>query len=218
MLTLSEEFLLLTLRDEGGDFVPMPWYVSDSCFAGTALMELALRDRIDTDHEKLLLLDRTPTGQGSADTVLVRISEPDFDVKMSSVISQLAPLGPEIREHALQHLCDAGVLTGEDKKILWLFKSRRYPMVDGMEIREAKIRLLGILLADDIPDARDACLLSLLNVSGILKQIVPSSEFHKADARMAQLARLDLIARSVCDYIVTQRMNIEMALFSSMPH
>jgi golgi phosphoprotein 3 len=218
MLALSDEFVLLTLRDEGGDFVPMPWYVSDSCFAGTALMELALRDRIDTDLEKLILLDRAPIGQDAADTILERIFQPGFDVLMATVIDQLAPLGPVIRNYALEHLCKAGVLARHDKKVLWLFNSRRYPIAEGKEIREAKLRLLGILLADDLPDARDACLLSLLSVSGILEQLVPPSEFNKANERMEQLASLDLIARSVRDYIATQRMNVEMAILSNMPY
>jgi golgi phosphoprotein 3 len=38
--------------------------------AGAVLMDLALRDRIDTDLEHLFIIDETPTGVTSLDTTL----------------------------------------------------------------------------------------------------------------------------------------------------
>jgi hypothetical protein len=218
MLTLVEEFLLLTLRDEGGTFVPLPRYIADPCFAGAALMELALHNRVDSDLEGLCLVDPTPTGDPALDLVLERCGTPEFNSKHARVIGQLAPYGTQIRDLALTSLCEAGVLSASNDTYLWVFHTRRYPLLDGREIREAKIRLLGILLRDDIPDARDACLLGLADVSGLLEQIVPPSELPRAQARMAQLAYLDLIGRSLREYLTVLKTNIDLALLQAMAH
>ena len=74
-------------------------------------------------------------------------------------------------------------------------------MVDGKEIREVKIRLLEILLRDELPDPRDVCLLSLADTCGIIRQIVPASELHRAQERIATLAKMDLIGQNVTRYI-----------------
>ena len=48
-ISLIEEFLLLSLEDEGGEFANIP-ETSLSCgIAGAALMDLAIRSRIDSD-------------------------------------------------------------------------------------------------------------------------------------------------------------------------
>ena len=47
MLTIPEEFLLLTVTDDAGGFVELPTEAFKSGFIGAAIMELALLDRID---------------------------------------------------------------------------------------------------------------------------------------------------------------------------
>lgn len=201
MLTVVEEFLLLTIKDEGGSFVDMPPEVQDAGFAGAAIMELALRDRIDSDLSSLRLIDKTPTGEKSVDIVLAKIAEPGFDLNADKLISQLVSLGEQVRELALDRLCERKILTKTEGRILWLLKTRRYPVVDGKELREAKLRLLEILLGDQLPSPHDVCLMSLAETCGIISQIVPKSELKRASERLAQLGQMDLIGQNVKKYI-----------------
>jgi hypothetical protein len=48
-LTVPDEFLLLTLKDEGAPFIDLPLETHRAGFVGAALMELALQDRLDYD-------------------------------------------------------------------------------------------------------------------------------------------------------------------------
>ena len=60
-----------------------------------------------------------------------------------------------VREAALESLIARGILERRDERFLWVFESRRYPVIDGRAEREAKLRIAGVLLSDDFPDPRD---------------------------------------------------------------
>lgn len=212
MLTLVEEFLLLTLKDTGGEFIAFPKQISDPCFVGAALMDLALKNRIDTDLHNLKIIDQTPVGEKCVDLVLERITDPDFDPQMENLIRQLTVVSDRIHDLALKRLMKRGILTQAEGKVYWFFKTRRYPVIDGKEMLEAKLRLVEILMRDGIPDGHDACLLSLISISGILPHLVPPSEYLHANERMNDLGKLDLIGRSVREYIKAVQTNINLAL------
>ena len=61
MLRFAEEITLLLLNDDG-TFVHVPSWSLNYALAGGVLMDLALENRIDTDLEKLVLVDSTPIG------------------------------------------------------------------------------------------------------------------------------------------------------------
>lgn len=62
MLGFVEEIVLLQLDDTQGRFVDLPLSAAEIVLGGAALMELALANRIDTDIDHLVVVDRTPTG------------------------------------------------------------------------------------------------------------------------------------------------------------
>jgi hypothetical protein len=108
MLTIPEEFLLLTLRDEEGGFVDILPQASAAGFVGAAIMELALQNRVDSDLEKIWVVDKTPIGEASVDVVLAKIAAPGFDPATDRLIDQLVDTGPHVRELALQRLVSDG--------------------------------------------------------------------------------------------------------------
>lgn len=201
MLTVVEEFLLLTIKDEGGSFVDMAPEVQDAGFAGAAIMELALRERIDSDLHAIRIINKAPTGEKAVDLILSRMVDPAFDFAADKLIGQLVTSGEAVREAALDRLCERKILTKTEGRILWFLKTRRYPVVDGREIREAKLRLLEILLGDELPSPHDVCLMSLADTCGIINQIVPRSEMKRAGERLAALGKMDLIGQNVKKYI-----------------
>lgn len=201
MLTVPEEFLLLTIKDEDGGFVDIPREAVSAGFIGAAIMELALQNRIDSDLDRIWVVDKTPTGEKAVDLVLEKISAPNFSLEAAKLIDQLVIYGNEVRELALDRLCERKILTKSEGRILWFLKARRYPVTDGKEIREVKLRLLEVLLRDELPDPRDVCLMSLAETCGIIRQIVPASELKRASERLSQLAKMDLIGQNVTRYI-----------------
>lgn len=203
MLTIPEELLLLTIKDDDGEggFIDIPREALDAAFIGAALMELALENRIDSDIDHIWIVDKTPTGEPCVDLILAKVQEPDFQLNTPGLIAHLIDCADDVRELALEHLVERKILEQVEGRLLWILKSRRYPVINGQEIREVKLRLLEILLGDELPEPRDVCLMSLAENCGIISQIVPDSELTRATERLSQLAKMDLIGQNVARYI-----------------
>ena len=190
-----EEILLLLLRDEGGKFVAVPGIALDNALAGGVLMDLALENRIDTDPERLILVDPTPVGDSLLDPTLAAIAGGEQRDALYWV-GQTALRAAEIRREALSRLVERGILERDEGRFLWVFRSRRYPIIDGRAEREVKLRILGVLLSDDIPDPRDIVIIGLADACGLLPELLPKGEYDKARARIDQVRKLDLIGQA----------------------
>ena len=210
MLGLVEETVLLLLRDEGGSFVRVPTWSLRYAVAGAVLMELAIENRIDTDLEHLFLVDDTPTGDDLLDPTLAEIAAGERN-NTRFWIEHVAERADGIREGALGRLVERGILEERDERFLWVFRTRRYPAVDGQVRREAKLRIMGVLLSDEIPDPRDAMLICLADACGIFRAILSGRELADVTPRIEQVARLDLIGQAMSRAIDDVRMAVAAA-------
>ena len=200
MLRFAEEIVLLTLRDEDGKFVSVPVTSMQHALAGAVLMELALENRIDTDPENLVLIDSTPVGDSLLDPTLEKIAAGEqHDARYW--VEHTAREADEIRDEALVRLVERGILEQHDERFLWVFRSRRYPVIDGREEREVKLRILGVLLSDEIPDPRDIVIICLADACGILRQLLPKRELAGVRDRIEQVRKLDLIGQAMAQAI-----------------
>lgn len=200
MLRFVEEILLLLLRDEDGKFYHVSRFAMDRAIAGAILMDLAMENRIDTDLEDLILIDATPTGDSLLDPTLELIASGE---KRNSLywVEQTARYADEIREEALSRLVERGILERQEDAFLWVFRSRRYPAVDGEAEREVKLRIMGVLFSDEIPDPHDVVLICLADVCGIFKLLLSKQELEQAAGRIEQVRKLDLIGQAVAQAI-----------------
>ena len=200
MLRFAEEIVLLSLRDDDGKFVPVPVTSMQHALAGAVLMDLALENRIDTDPENLVLIDSTPVGDSLLDPTLEMIAAGEqHDARFW--VEQTAREADAIRDEALARLVERGILEQHDERFLWVFRSRRYPVIDGKEEREVKLRILGVLLSDEIPDPRDIVIICLADACGILNQLLPKRELAGVRDRIEQVRKLDLIGQAMSQAI-----------------
>ncbi len=200
MLRFVEEILLLLLRDDGGKFVAVPGITLDNALAGGVLMDLALENRIDTDPRNLILIDPKPVGDSLLDPTLAAIAAGERR-NARYWVGQTAQRAAEIREEALSRLVERGILERHEGRFLWVFRSRRYPIVDGSAEREVKLRILGVLLSDDIPNPRDIVIIGLADACGILQELLPKGDYDRARARIDQVRKLDLIGQATSQAI-----------------
>lgn len=202
MPTIAEEFLLLSHDEHSGRMLYASQPITQIALVGAVLMDLALCDRIDTDLQKLMLVDETPTGEPALDHVLSKIAgEKDKDRSIRDWIDHLSSEAEPVRELSLQRLIDRGILREEEGRFLWVFPTRRYPMVDDKEQTEVKLRIAQLLMSDDIPDARDIAILNLADACGLLHEIFSSQELSRLEERIEQLTRMDLIGQAVSSTI-----------------
>jgi hypothetical protein len=198
-LTLLEEFLLLALDDRTGELHPLARSALDCAAAGAILMDLTLRGRIDNDLRDMFTVDPTPTGDALLDPVLQVMSLAPVLTPhpISYWLRQIADEGESYREKALNRLEARGIIKRQNLKILWVFGKRRYPLIDQQEVREVKLRILGVVLSNEIPTPHDVMLTGLADACGLFRYILSASEADAATARIAQVARIDLIGQAV---------------------
>ena len=197
MLTFAEEIMLLLLEDEDGKIVHVPDHYLRCVLSGAVLMDLALMGKVDTDLDTLVIIDSEPTDDILLDPVLERITEEGGEHDAQYWVEHCQDLAGEIRENALARLCEKGILTQEDDLFLWVFKSRRYPLVDGVADREVKLRIMSILFSDEIPDPRDIAIIGLMNAGGLFQYLLSEREMKGVADRIDQVRSMDLIGQAV---------------------
>ena len=90
----------------------------DGVIAGAVLMDLAIRDRIDSDLKELRVVDKTPTGEPLLDGALAEIAAAGERRPSSEWIGELANDAEELRERALARLVARGILREDTGKFL----------------------------------------------------------------------------------------------------
>ena len=116
--------------------------------AGAVLMEPAFADRIDTDLEHMMVIDRAPTGDPLLDDVLERIAQGEVNNDTRGWIETLAvEKTASIQEHALASLVRQGILRREEKRLfqetiehLWIFRSPRYFSVQSLKATRGTVQ------------------------------------------------------------------------------
>lgn len=215
MLTFSEEVMVLLLHDENGTFLPVGEYTLNRALAGAVLMDLAFANRIDTDPERLTVTDSASTGTPALDRVLNRIAgEEEVRDTRTWIETLSADEAGTIKEAALDSLVTRGILERREEKFLWVFRSRRYPMIDGKAEREAKKRIADALFTDEIPHPRDVALICLADACGILRAVFDEREIKRVAPRIELLRKMDLIGREMAGAIA----DIERALAIAAAH
>lgn len=212
-LTILEEFLLLALDDEAGQFYGFARSTLDCATVGAVLMDLTLRGKLDNDLKDLFIVDALPTGDVILDPVLQTMSLAPVVTPhpITYWLRQLMDEGEALREKALQRLVERNILKREDKKILWVFGSRSYPMQDDKEVREVKLRILGVILKDDIPSPHDMMLTALAQACGLFRHMLSAHELDNATPRIEIVAKMDLIGQAVAKAVVEIEAAIAMA-------
>jgi hypothetical protein len=196
--TLAEQIVLLSLDDETGRPVGRLGMAPDFGLAGALLMDLALAGRVDTDRNRLWVADSTPTWDPVADRVLAELDTPGAPGDARGAIMLLARDAPAAREALLARLVGAGVLRREESRLLWVFPDRRYPKGTGRDAAEdARARLRRLLLAEEIPEPRDALLLGLARAAGLLPLLFTAEELLRVQDWLDLVTRIESLNRSL---------------------
>ena len=212
MLRFAEELMLLILDDENGRFARVPDRLMRYALAGGVLMDLALENRIDTDLEKLILVDSTPVGDSLLDPTLADIAQSDDTKDARFWVERTALRADTIREEALNRLVEQGILKREEDRFMWVFQARRYPIIDNTAEREVKLRIMEVLFSDQIPGPRDVVIIGLAHACDIFKEILSPRELARVADRIDQVRKLDLIGQAMSQAITDIELSLALAV------
>jgi len=197
MLTFVEEIVLLALDDKKGKFVDLPPLALDQALAGATLLELAFQNRIDTDLTHLTLVSDKAIGDRMLDPILKEIVAAQDKKDAKYWVGVISADGEKIRDAALAKLVEKGVLKKEEKKFLWVIPGRRYPMVQNQEEEEVRKRIRKVVVDGEVPSPRDVVIVSLSSACQLLRTVFTDAELLKYSPRIAEVAKMDLIGRTV---------------------
>ncbi len=205
-ISLVEEMCLLAIEDDGSVSSTAGEPAFGMGVVGACLVELSLRGRLDADIQPgadeggvrtmLLVVSSTPTGEAALDDVLATVAAGPAQSVVEWTRS-LFPHAGALVQLALQRLQERGIIESREARFLWVLTSRKYPIIEGRELQEAKLRISGVLLGDAIPTPSDSVLIGLASISGLLRGIFSSSELRRLEERILEVGSLDLIARGV---------------------
>ena len=212
MLRFAEELMLLILDDENGRFARVPDRLMRYALAGGVLMDLALENRIDTDLEKLILVDSTRVRDSLLDPTLADIAQLNETKDARFWVERTALRADTIREEALNRLVERGILNREEDRFLWVIQGRRYPVVDNTAEREVKLRIMEVLFSDQIPDPRDVVIIGLAHACDIFKEILSPRELARVADRIDQVRKLDLIGQAMSQAITDIELSLALAV------
>jgi len=211
-LTFAEEIMLLLLDERSGKFIFVPQHSMNFVLSGAILMDLAILGKIDTDLEKLIVIDASPTGDDLLDQTLARLTMADEQHDARYWVEFCQRDSKFVRQQALDRLCETGILELQENRVMWVFRSHRYPIRDGKAEKQVKLRIMSILFSDEIPEPRDIAIIGLVDVCGIFRHLLSAREHDGARERIAQIRKMDLIGQAVTNCV----REIELQLAQSM--
>lgn len=218
MLSFAEEIYLLALDDITGKVSSYSDEISLSyALIGAALCELSFKGKIDTDVEHLIVIDKTPTGNKILDSVLSAIAETETKMPISYWLKILLSNASESEGLVLSELINKGILKMVDERIFWVFHTRRYPIINNKEITSVETRIRELVLNEgEIPEPREAVLVSLIQACNLFETILSPKELKRAEKRIQNLAKLDMIGREVVD-MIREIKNFSPSIFCNTP-
>lgn len=166
---IAEEVLLLAYSEDEGRLLVGSSEL-DAALGGSLLAELAVNGRIDLADKRVTVLDPTPLGDEELDGVLARMAADPRKRKPEWWISRFQTT--KLRKRLLTRLTGRGVLGEEQRKVLGVFPSTRYPERDPSVERDIRERVQSVLSGAD-PDQRVAVLIALLHAAGIDRKAFP---------------------------------------------
>ena len=209
-LRFADELLLLLLKEDAEE-VAVAETSLGYALAGAVLMDLANENRIDTDLERLVVVDGTPLGDALIDPVLAAITAEATPRDAEFWVRRLAADTPRIHDAVIARLAAAGILQADEAGLRpspRVAQARKYPRVEGGERaedpgraegaeEEVRLRVMRVLFSDDIPAPRDVVIISLAEACGFFERTLSKEEYAACEGRLGVVRRLDLIGRAV---------------------
>jgi golgi phosphoprotein 3 len=213
-LYLYEEIMLLALRDEEGTVASGAMY--NYAVAGAILAELLLEGRICIDEPRkrkklVTLAGDDPVGDELTDECLERIARAKRRKRPEDWVSSFANIR-RLKHRIAAQLCQRGILTADEDKVLLIFTRKIYPEVNPEPERRIINRLEEAIFTDtDDVDARTVVLVSLAKATNILRVVFDRKELKARRKRVKQIVNGEVMGKAAKEAIEAAQAAMMMA-------
>jgi Golgi phosphoprotein 3 len=216
-LPLHEQLLLLSLHDEKGTAHPSMYGYA---IAGAIIAELLDTARLRIEHHKkdnvLAVADPSSSGDPVLDECLQKIATAPRAADVSAWIARFAAI-EDLKDRIAQRLCDRGILTRSEDRVLWVFPRVVYPTADPGPEDQIVAELRDAIAADGEIDARNAIVVALAHTAGILPHVFERSLLKARSSRIDAMVQMTDVSGAAKDAIEGARAAVSTLLAASMP-
>jgi len=212
-LSLPEELMLLALHDEDGTIKMGTFYLY--AIGGAMLAELLMRSRLrlDTSKKKTVhMVSAKSLGDPLLDDCLTKVRDSKKPLAAQTWVTKFAGL-KDLKHRLAMQLCDRGILTADEDKVLLLFNRRIYPEVNPKPEKEMIERLRQAIFSEaDHLDPRTVVLVSLAHSAGLLPMAFDKKDLKARKARIERILKGDALAAATQEAIAAVQAAIFVAV------
>lgn len=213
-LTLYEDIMLLSLRDKEGTLeFGASWNLA---VAGAIVAELMLKGHVAAVQERRRTYLEVANARPPEDLLLahclerVRVSRrresiPTWVTRFSNI--------KNLKDRVAGGLCRKRILTEDEATVLLLFRRKVYPEIDPVPERELRQRMEHAIFHDDgAVEARTAITIALADGCRILPRLFEQRDLKERKARVAAIARGDLVGDAAREAVSAAEAALMMAI------
>lgn len=199
-LNIPEEFILMILNEQTGYFYQVNGWNFNCAIIGAVLADLSLKLRIDTDLDKLYVLDSSDTGDAVLDLCLKQIAKDANPHDARYWVERLTVHAESIIDTSLARLVELGILNFHEGEFYSLkiskWHSEQHGYSDTISTGEfIKSRVSEVIFTDVIPSPKDALIVNLLNACDVIRFIYEIDE--ETEKRIELVCNMELISRVI---------------------
>jgi golgi phosphoprotein 3 len=190
---LPERLLLLATDDASGR-VDTKSGALDLGLAGATLTELLLLERLATSGDHVTVANAAPTGDPILDEALavIAVSKPRDSRHWVTKLAKTT-----IRERALDHLTEQGMLRREEHRILWVIPADRYPVENDASERDVRDAVRVTVIDGEEPTPRTAALIGILKACDLTGAVFSKDERKRHGDRIERIAEGEVLGGAV---------------------
>jgi hypothetical protein len=187
-LNLYEELYLLAIHEEKGTILAAAEANLPYAITGALLAELALMGKIQiNDRHRLEVKDPGALEDEFLNHTLQELASAEQPHKIGYWIDRLSDEPKKFFKHLADKLVQDGIVTREDKRLLWIVPPPGAPEPCGSAKFWLKTRLRKLALANQEADLHDLTLLNLAHACSWMDLIFTKDERKLASRRIYEL-------------------------------
>ncbi len=177
-MLVSRNYLLMILDEEKGKIYSRASAAKDLGLIGAMMMDLYLRGKILIERKKIRIIDPTSTGDEYLDDILEILKSSKKIRKLNRWIDRISRRYKTYYYAFFKRLEKQEILKIEVKKTFKIFETKRF-YLQRPEVKMVILEQIQNTIVNNLSPSIDLlCLLSLIEVSGLIKVYI-AKEFRK---------------------------------------
>jgi hypothetical protein len=201
--SLPEEFLLVILDSDSGEFIIKNDLFIEIGLSGACLLELVLQGRIALKSHEIWIVDETPVDDPTLQKIFNLIIQEEGNHTALFWVRRIMNKTPNLKELFIDKLMERDLLFESKEKKFWIFSTTKYYEKKPEYDEVIKQYVGNVVTVEKEADPRTLAFLSLLYATNSTGTIFDDDELEDCIERIRALVADEEIGKSVSETINT---------------